>query len=204
MPAQDLALRLANFLPREFRAVNYTTDFPKWPSPCLRGFDGNGEFLRVYWDGPVGFQLQFQDTSTLNVALAQLDERSVAVMQVQCGSPKGNRWTYGLRYNGVLQTPRDMILRAAHRELPTGTQIYTPDGEQKCAYLLGLHGGFTAEQLEDMDFEEWRDGEEVLPRVRRQYDHLAEGWSFGEARTIDFLNMDRPTDVRLVNFGDGE
>lgn len=113
------------------------------------------------------------------VGLWPLGDRLLGVMQVQNLREHGNRWAFRLRGGDR----RSHVLDALARVLP-GWSFATPDGQQKVDYLLYLHGGFTEEELRAMEWAEWPDGEQVLPRCRKQYDRCPDGYIWGEAVNV--------------------
>lgn len=126
------------------------------------------------WDAAERFQLSFTDKVDLLVSLSRPREKVVSVQQVQCARDRGNRWLY------KLGDARSAVARAVATALPD-YQLATPDGDQKVDQILAQHGGFTVEELEEMGWEEWLDGKEVVPRLRRQYGRCPDGYRWGEA-----------------------
>ena len=126
------------------------------------------------WDAAERFQLSFTDKVDLLVSLSRPKEKVVSVQQVQCAHDRGNRWLY------KLGEARSAVVRAVAAALPD-YQLATPDGDQKVDQILAQHGGFTVEELEEMGWEEWLDGKEVVPRLRRQYGRCPDGYRWGEA-----------------------
>jgi hypothetical protein len=131
----------------------------------------------AYWDATWRFWLSFSSSKKpdLWVALDELkDRRAVSIQQVQCVRDRGNRWLY------KLGDARSAVVRAVAAALPD-YQLATPDGDQKVDQILAQHGGFTVRELEEMGWEEWLDGKEVVPRLRRQYGRCPDGYRWGEA-----------------------
>lgn len=170
---------VAHVLHEVFSSHRTVLDGPAGGAPQGKGV----RFTGCWWDGPWGIQLRMSSRpeagSALLLGLAPTDQ-GLALLQMQCAEQTGNRWLFSLRWCGERVSPRVLALLALHQAFPD-VPLYAPDGEQKCAAVLGLHGGFTVEELEDCDFAEWLDGEAALPRIRRAYDELPAGWSFGEA-----------------------
>jgi hypothetical protein len=131
----------------------------------------------AYWDAAWRFWLSFSASKKPDLWVS-LDEHrnhhAVSIQQVQCARERGNRWLY------KLGDARSAVVRAVAAALPD-YQLATPDGDQKVDQILAQHGGFTVEELEEMNWEEWLDGKEVMPRLRRQYGRCPDGYRWGEA-----------------------
>lgn len=128
-----------------------------------------------FWDAAERFQLSFTEKVDLLVSFSRLRDKVVCIQQVQCARERGNRWLYKLHTD-----PRSLIVQAIAKALPEYL-IATPNGEQKVRQISAQHGGFTVEQLEAMNWEEWEDGRQVVPRLLRQYGRCPDGYRWGEA-----------------------
>lgn len=129
---------------------------------------------RWFWDAVERFEISLTGDVDLLVSLCKPRLKTISIQQVQCARERGNRWLYRLG------DARSAVVRAVAEALPDHA-LATPDGEQKVAQISAQHGGFSVAELEAMNWEEWEDGREVVPRLLRQYGRCPDGYRWGEA-----------------------
>jgi hypothetical protein len=164
---------------------------PAWFQPDLvangqrRGYGRS--FPRVWWDTPSGVVIHTPSNGTgpsqnPSIAVGFVKQgRDVCISQVQTLEQR-SIW---LRDGSTSVSPRSkVLLTLARASLDCGIQLSTPDGAQKVQDILDLHGGFTLEEHAEMQWEEWLDGQTVVPHLQRTYDRLPIGWTFGEVVTF--------------------